>query len=134
MKEVIIEKYVKDLDGLYKEIQDNGTDLVESEAMVIFYFGMIYKYTNIQGINIRDEKKKALDAIAFLDPEAEKQVIIEFELESKNFVRHGHDKDKCDLIICWEHNWKEIPEHIDVLELEYLWKEAEKQKSRTKKT
>ena len=44
-------------------------------------------------------------------------VAIEFEYESKNFVLHGHDPKKCDVIVCWRHNWKECPEEIEVIEL-----------------
>src|SRR5579859_204148 len=40
---------------------------------------------------------------------------IEFEIESRNFRRHHHDPSKCDLIVCWEHNWPECP--LEVLEL-----------------
>jgi Homing endonuclease associated repeat len=42
-------------------------------------------------------------------------VRIEFEHESRNFLRHMHDASKCDLIVCWEHNWPECP--LEVLEL-----------------
>jgi hypothetical protein len=45
-------------------------------------------------------------------------VKIEFELESRNFLRHMHDPAGCDLIICWEHNWPECP--IEVIELSAL--------------
>jgi len=121
IKEEVIKKYVKDLDGLLQEIQQYD-DLFESEASVIFYFGRIYKYLNLYGIMIKDEKKGELDAIAYLDPQAKKEINIEFELWSKNFVEHGHDPNKCDLIICGMHNWKECPDDIDVIELDYLWK------------
>jgi hypothetical protein len=40
---------------------------------------------------------------------------IEFEFESRNFERHGHDPTGCDLIVCWHHNWPEAP--VDVLQL-----------------
>ena len=40
---------------------------------------------------------------------------IEFELESRNFLKHMHDASKCDLIICWKHNWPECP--LEVIEL-----------------
>ena len=43
--------------------------------------------------------------------------IVEFELESRNFLIHGHDPDACDMIICWVHNWPECPEGLEVLEL-----------------
>ena len=40
---------------------------------------------------------------------------IEFEFESLNFVKHGHDVKGCDMIVCWKHNWPECP--LEVLEL-----------------
>jgi hypothetical protein len=45
---------------------------------------------------------------------------IEFEYESRSFKLHGHDPGKCDLIVCWRHNWKNCPPHIQVLELSKL--------------
>jgi hypothetical protein len=42
-------------------------------------------------------------------------VKIEFEHESRNFLKHMHDAKGCDLIICWRHNWPECP--LEVLEL-----------------
>ncbi|HEY2495946.1 MAG TPA: hypothetical protein VGK24_02655 [Candidatus Angelobacter sp.] len=29
----------------------------------------------------------------------------------------GHDPKKCDVIVCWIHNWPECPEWIEVVEL-----------------
>jgi hypothetical protein len=43
------------------------------------------------------------------------RVSIEFEYLSQNFVQHKHDPKNCDIIICWEHNWKDCP--IEVIEL-----------------
>jgi len=34
------------------------------------------------------------------------QLAVEFEYVSKNFKKHKHAADKCDLIICWENNWE----------------------------
>ncbi len=45
---------------------------------------------------------------------------IEFEYESRGFRVHGHDPGQCDLIVCWRHNWKKCPPHIQVLELSKL--------------
>ena len=45
------------------------------------------------------------------------RVRIEFEFESRNFLRHRHKKDGCDIIVCWRHNWPECPANIEVLEL-----------------
>jgi hypothetical protein len=44
-------------------------------------------------------------------------VRVEVEYESRNFKRHGHDALKCDLIVCWRHNWKNCPPNLQVLEL-----------------
>jgi len=127
MKEEVIEKYVKDYAALLREIREYGSDLFHSEGMVIFSFGIIYKHLNLHGIDIRDERKGELDAIAFLDPKAKKQVTIEFELHSKDFVTHKHEPTKCDLLVCWKHNWKECPSNIDVFELDHFWKDALKE-------
>ena len=43
------------------------------------------------------------------------QVRIEFEYESRNFLRHAHDVNGCDVIVCWVHNWPECP--LEVIEL-----------------
>ena len=42
---------------------------------------------------------------------------IEFEYESRAFQEHGHDPQECDMIVCWKHNWKNCPAHLQVLEL-----------------
>jgi hypothetical protein len=43
------------------------------------------------------------------------RVWIEFEFESRNFAKHRHRRDGCDLIVCWKHNWKDCP--LEVIEL-----------------
>jgi len=43
------------------------------------------------------------------------RVRIEFEFESRNFLRHRHKPNGCELIVCWKHNWKECP--LEVIEL-----------------
>ncbi len=45
---------------------------------------------------------------------------IEFEYESLQFKKHGHDPSQCDMIVCWRHNWKNCPPNIQVLELSKL--------------
>ena len=44
-----------------------------------------------------------------------KKCLIEFELRSNDFKAHKHPVNGCDLIVCWEHNWKDCP--LEVLEL-----------------
>jgi hypothetical protein len=40
---------------------------------------------------------------------------IEFEFRSKNFLTHGHDPEKTDLVVCWVHDWEKPT--VEVLEL-----------------
>jgi hypothetical protein len=42
-------------------------------------------------------------------------VKIEFEFKSSNFIRHGHNPDECDVIVCWQNDWKNCP--IEIIEL-----------------
>ncbi len=51
------------------------------------------------------------------------RVRIEFEYKSSNFREHGHNPTKCDIIVCWEHDWKECP--IKVVELKQVLAELE---------
>jgi hypothetical protein len=48
---------------------------------------------------------------------SEKKIRIEFEYRSRNFRSHGHSAKGCDWIVCWEHNWPEVPRHLQVVEL-----------------
>ena len=50
---------------------------------------------------------------------------IEFEYESRNFKDHRHDPEKCDLIVCWRHNWKDCPPNLQVLELSKVMRNME---------
>lgn len=52
-----------------------------------------------------------------VEPGRWQDVDIEFEMYSANFKEHQHDAKKCDLIICWKHNWPDCPEDIMVLEM-----------------
>jgi len=55
------------------------------------------------------------EALRVAGKDRNRPVKIEFELESRNFLRHLHDPSGCDIIICWEHNWPECP--LEVIEL-----------------
>jgi hypothetical protein len=57
-----------------------------------------------------------------VEPGRRQHFRIEFEYESRGFMEHGHDPSKCDMIICWRHNWKNCPPNIQVLELSKIVK------------
>jgi len=40
---------------------------------------------------------------------------IEFEYKSANFKTHGHNPNGCDWIVCWEHNWCDVPIEFELL-------------------
>lgn len=85
-----------------------------NEAGVLYLFGSValdlgFMVTSLQA--------------AFPDCEAMRRVEggkwqpvrIEFEYESRNFLKHMHDAKGCDVIVCWAHNWPECP--LEVVEL-----------------
>jgi hypothetical protein len=59
------------------------------------------------------------DCVAKLEVEPGRwqHVRIELEYESRTFYLHRHDPEKCDIIVCWKHNWPECPKKLWVLEL-----------------
>jgi hypothetical protein len=85
-----------------------------NELGVVFAFGMVARRLGFSVLRFQS---------AFPDCEALREVVrgqlqrmkLEFEYESRNFLRHGHKIDGCDGIVCWKHNWKECP--LEVIEL-----------------
>ena len=87
-----------------------------NEQGVVFLFGMVakdigYLVEAIQGSYPDCEAKRQISRGKW------QPVQIEFEYESKNFMEHGHDPKKCDVIVCWAHNWEECPIDIEVIAL-----------------
>ncbi len=84
-------------------------------------FGVVYLFASIAPkLKIRVEEIRAAfpDCIAYQKAgNKEKRLRIEFEFKSRNFKTHKHNPDECDWIVCWEDNWSECPEHIEVFEL-----------------
>jgi hypothetical protein len=65
----------------------------------------------------------ACEALREVAPGKWQRENIEFELFSRNFLEHQHDPKKCDIIVCWVHNWPECPEWIEVIELSKVVKQ-----------
>jgi hypothetical protein len=89
---------------VYAPMNENG---------VVFLFGRVADDLNMY---IEEIKPGFPDCVGrrFVGKGWER-ISIEFEFKSSNFVLHGHDTNNCDLIICWEHDWKDCP--IEVIEL-----------------
>lgn len=87
-----------------------------NELGVVFLFGIISRRL---GFTVESVQSGFPDCLAkrLVDPRRGlmEQVEIEFEYESRSFVKHRHDCARCDLLVCWIHNWPECP--IPVLEL-----------------
>jgi hypothetical protein len=90
-----------------------------NELGVVFAFGLVARQLGFSVLRFQ---------AAFPDCEALRQVVrgqlqrmkLEFEFESRNFLRHGHKIDGCDAIVCWKHNWKECP--LEVIELSKVFR------------
>jgi len=95
----------------------------------INFEGLIYGPLNENGViflfsKIHDKLGINIEAIQASFPDAKgrrktkkgwEDVWIEFELRSSHFKAHNHDPKECDIIVCWENDWKDCP--LTVIEL-----------------
>ena len=97
------------------------------ENEVVLLFGLLMPHLKSRFV-IDEYNGSFPDCLARRDG---KEIWIEFEVNSKDFLTHRHHEDpnlfKCKLIICWENNWKkdkvEFSGHeIEVLELSEIVK------------
>jgi len=87
-----------------------------NEQGVVYLFGMVSSELGFMVETIQEgypdcEAKRCVDQ----RQNRWQRVRIEFEYRSSNFRDHGHDPNKCDMIICWEHDWLQCS--LEVLEL-----------------
>jgi hypothetical protein len=85
-----------------------------NEMGVVFLFGMVARQLGFVVMRIQTAFPDC-EAMRKVDDQTWQKVRIEFEYESRNFLRHGHPPSGCDLIVCWIHNWHECP--VEVVEL-----------------
>jgi hypothetical protein len=85
-----------------------------NEAGVVFAFGVLARRLGFVVHRVQTEFPDC-EAMRRMAKGQWQRVRIEFEYESRNFVKHGHDKNGCDLIVCWTHNWEGCP--LEVVEL-----------------
>jgi len=102
-----------------------------SEAEVVMLFGALMPYVGSflrdlgfgENFFIEEWREQPTDCIIEVDG---KKLNVEFELYSSRF-KNNHDPEKCDLIICWEHDWNSCPANIKVLALKEIYEKiAEK--------
>lgn len=89
---------------VYAPLNENG---------VIYLFG---KVTEDLHMYIEEIKPGFPDCIARrFTGKGWERIRVEFEFKSSNFKTHDHDPKECDMVICWENDWKDCP--IEVIEL-----------------
>lgn len=87
-----------------------------NEPGVVLLFGMLAKKLGYLVENVQTGFPDC-EAMRLIAPGRWQRVSIEFEFESRNFRDHGHASERCDVIVCWRHNWPDCPRHIEVVEL-----------------
>jgi hypothetical protein len=87
-----------------------------NELGVVYLFGVLY---DVFDFKIERIQAGFPDCIARREIEDKKyeKLRIEFEFRSKSFRAHKHDETKIDIIVCWQHNWDNCPEEIEIVEL-----------------
>lgn len=80
--------------------------------------GVIYLFSHLArkrfGLHVEKVQAGFPDCIAYRQGKA---VRIEFEFRSRNFCLHRHPVEGCDCIVCWVHDWYDVPRRLEVIEL-----------------
>jgi hypothetical protein len=87
-----------------------------NEQGVVFLFGKVSKDLNIEVEEIKTGFPDAICRVRTGRGYARRRM--EFEFRSSDFQKHGHPVEGCDMIVCWEHDWTECPEKIEVISLQ----------------
>jgi len=97
---------------VYAPLNEAGVVLLFSKVMN--ELGIIYESSPISGFDMvgRLKTEKGYERKHF-----------EFEYLSSHFKVHKHDPALVDFIVCWEHDWKNCPEEIQVIELKQVIKD-----------
>jgi hypothetical protein len=86
-----------------------------NELGVVFLFAHVARRLQFR---IEEIRPQFPDCIAYRRlGDAEKKLRIEFEFKSSSFKAHRHDPKQCDVIVCWHHDWPDVPRSIEVIEL-----------------
>ena len=104
----IIEKFPwKKNEDLYNEVCHLATSKWHYENYATFGVGpraLGAFFANAKAINVVFRSRNAYPDAILVDFETGKTLTVEFEEFSSDFK--GHDPSKCDLIVCWVHDWK----------------------------
>lgn len=91
----------------------------KNELGVVFLFASVARRLQFR---IEEIRPAFPDCIAYRHAgESQKRVRIEFEFKSSSFKAHRHKVRECDCIVCWQHDWPDVPERIEVIELKRFY-------------
>lgn len=90
-----------------------------NEQGVVLLFGMLAKELGFH-VQLVRQGYPDCKAVRSLGDGRYEEVNIEFEFRSSSFKTHLESETKTDFIVCWEHNWRDCPSTIQVLELRSL--------------
>jgi hypothetical protein len=86
-----------------------------NELGVVFLFAHVARKLQFR---IEEIRPGYPDCIAYRGKgDSTAKVRIEFEFRSSNFRAHRHDAEQCDVLVCWHHDWPDIPPNLEVIEL-----------------
>jgi hypothetical protein len=86
-----------------------------NELGVVFLFAHVARRLQFR---IDEIRPRFPDCIAYRRRgDSERKIRIEFEFRSSSFKAHRHDSGKCDVIVCWHHDWPDVPKGLEVIEL-----------------
>ncbi len=96
----------------------------QSELGLVLCFGVMAQELGFRVLRVDGNFPDMIAWRRLPQTERWEQVRVEFELRSREYLRHGHalpggEGAPADLIVCWEHNWPECP--IEVLEIRNLF-------------
>ncbi|HEV2120632.1 MAG TPA: hypothetical protein VGS11_11105 [Candidatus Bathyarchaeia archaeon] len=91
-----------------------------NEQGVVLLFGMMSDDLGFSIEAIRQGFPDALVVDYRANPNRGVKKSIEFEFTSSHFARQKHPVKGAQIIVCWEHDWKNVPKEIEVLELKSL--------------
>lgn len=87
----------------------------ENELGVVFLFSHMAKKLRVR---VESISPRFPDCIAYQKTaHGEKKIRTEFEFRLSNFKNHKHSSEACDWIVCWEHDWPDVPKKLKVVEL-----------------
>lgn len=88
----------------------------KNELGVVYLFGLVARRL---GFHVDEISASYPDCLATEGSgDGKRTVRIEFESKSSSFRAHRHNPKKCDIVVCWKHNWPGLPKQIRVIALD----------------